>query len=351
MMISKHAKWWVKQRRKWAALDSREKLLMLSGIAAVLLLGPFAVWEVMQDRLVTAALDGFLVLAIIGAVVCGFRQGSFERAGAFAAGAASITLSLTVWLEPRLNALWLPAMLMANVLLLHRPWHVFALSGTLILITLVALRPMLTHVQFYSVVISFLLSLLLSYVGVLRNFLYQQHLRSLALRDSLTGAMNRRAFDIEVRQIIRSLERGGRCCSLAMLDIDHFKAINDEHGHDKGDEVLRATPPMVLANLRGNDHIYRFGGEEFVLLLPGLHGDLLQLRLEHVRQRIEQRMHLACSLPVAVTASIGVVEWRCGMSVSGWLAEADAAMYAAKRAGRNRLVIGGGDVAIIDQAD
>ena len=161
------------------------------------------------------------------------------------------------------------------------------------------------------------------------------------MSDPLTGVRNRRAFDLEVGELIRSLQRGEIVGALAMLDIDHFKAINDQHGHDKGDEVLRATPPMVLAGLRGSDRIYRFGGEEFVLLLPGLQGELLQLRLEQVRQRIEERMHLACSMPAAVTTSIGAVEWRRGMSAADWLVAADAAMYAAKRAGRNRVVIGG----------
>ncbi|MDO5610498.1 MAG: GGDEF domain-containing protein [Pseudomonadota bacterium] len=342
---------WKRLRRRYAALDSRDKLLMLTGVLGIVLIVPFAVWEMQQGRLVVATVDAVLVVAIMLSLIYGFRQGSFERVGALMAGVASIGMALTVWIAPTINAMWLPGMLMANMLLLNRPWQVLLISGGLLLVALIALQPALSNAQFYSVAASFVLSLLLSYIGALRNFLHQRHLHALALSDPLTGALNRRAFDFEMGDLIRSLQRGEIVCSLAMLDIDHFKAINDQHGHDKGDEVLRATPPMVLASLRGSDHIYRFGGEEFVLLLPGLHGELLRTRLEQVRQRIEQGMHLACSMPAAVTTSIGAVEWQRAMTASDWLVAADAAMYAAKRGGRNRVVIGDGHVAAIDQAD
>ena len=162
-----------------------------------------------------------------------------------------------------------------------------------------------------------------------------------ALTDPLTGLANRRSFDLELRAIAA---RAGRSspAHLVMADVDHFKRVNDAHGHDIGDEVLRIVGQVLLANVRRDSVVARLGGDEFGLLLPGAS--------PHYTIEIATRLcELLASRPLAVrgfpkvieriTVSVGVAGWQAGESSARWLARADAALYEAKRRGRNRVSI------------
>jgi diguanylate cyclase (GGDEF)-like protein/PAS domain S-box-containing protein len=153
----------------------------------------------------------------------------------------------------------------------------------------------------------------------------------LARSDALTGLPNRRALDDQLpREMARTLRAGSDLC-LAIIDIDHFKSYNDTYGHLAGDAVLRDCAAVWDQALRGEDTILRFGGEEFLVVLPdcGL-GDATEI-LERLRS----------STPNGQTCSAGVAVWRPGESVDDLVARADKALYAAKEAGRDRLVAAG----------
>jgi diguanylate cyclase len=162
-----------------------------------------------------------------------------------------------------------------------------------------------------------------------------------ALTDPLTGLGNRRSFD---RELAAVAARAGRWSSahLLMADIDRFKRINDAHGHDVGDEILRIVGQVLLANVRGDGLVARLGGDEFGLLLPGAG--------PHYTAGIAQRLcELLASRPLVirgvpevsarVTLSIGVAPWQAGESSAEWYARADAALYEAQRRGRSRISI------------
>jgi diguanylate cyclase (GGDEF)-like protein len=159
-----------------------------------------------------------------------------------------------------------------------------------------------------------------------------------AATDPLTGVLNRRALD---RLLLREAARGdatGAGLAVLALDLDHFKAINDAHGHAVGDEALRALATRVRSHLRQSDHLARLGGEEFIVLLPGAP---LPTALEiagRLRAAIADAP-LVASPRVAVTVSIGVACRLHGETGAALLARADAAAYAAKRAGRDRVEI------------
>ena len=163
--------------------------------------------------------------------------------------------------------------------------------------------------------------------------------RELATRDELTGLINRRAMlDLMALEHSRSL-RSGRPLLLAQLDIDHFKPINDQHGHATGDRALQAFAGTVRASVRDTDVLARWGGEEFVLMLTDSSADQARGLLERIRQAVQalEIAHSAGSLQL--TVSIGLAQHLPGDTVEHTLERADQALYRAKALGRNRVVV------------
>ena len=168
----------------------------------------------------------------------------------------------------------------------------------------------------------------------------QAELSEEAVRDHLTGLHNRRHLD---RALTAALARvsADEPLAVAVLDIDHFKAVNDRHGHAAGDQVLRGIADALRTATRPGDVVARLGGEEFVLLLPGAGLEAALARAEQVRIACAAVRHRTGGGPVAVTVSVGVALASAGTDAVALLAAADAALYEAKRAGRNRVAVAG----------
>jgi diguanylate cyclase (GGDEF)-like protein len=162
-----------------------------------------------------------------------------------------------------------------------------------------------------------------------------------AMFDGLTGIHNRRWLDDTLHRLVERYEKAGSALSIALIDIDHFKDFNDGHGHEAGDAVLTAVAANMAAHLRPTDLVARFGGEEFVLLLPDTAtaeaADAAE-RLRQVVSETEVTMPDGRRLP-PVTISAGVAELRTGQKPAELLKRADVAMYRAKQSGRNRVVV------------
>jgi diguanylate cyclase (GGDEF)-like protein len=173
------------------------------------------------------------------------------------------------------------------------------------------------------------------------NLELREQLRKQAIRDPLTGLYNRRFLeDALTRETARSA-RDGRPLALALVDIDYFKKINDTHGHEAGDAVLRGLGKILGETIRKTDIVGRFGGEEFLLLLPGAGVDVAEQRLHELLDAV-RTMNVA--LPTGtldgITASIGLAVMPLHVAKGDALvAAADAALYQAKGQGRNRLVV------------
>ena len=163
-------------------------------------------------------------------------------------------------------------------------------------------------------------------------------LHELATTDALTGMLNRRRlFELAGEELDRS-ERYGRPLSLAMLDIDHFKAINDRFGHHLGDDALVAVARTVREQVRRQDAVGRYGGEEFAVLLPETELEAARQVIERVRAQVHALALTSAGTPVPLAVSGGVVQRRRGEPLNAALNRADEALYAAKRGGRNRVV-------------
>lgn len=162
----------------------------------------------------------------------------------------------------------------------------------------------------------------------------EEELRALSITDSLTGIHNRRYFQERLTTEMARVERGGGELSVIMLDIDHFKRINDQHGHAVGDRVLQAVCERIGHRLRRTDVFCRLGGEEFMVLCPDIDGEQAHVLALELWQGLR-------SSPIdgvgIVTASFGIASWRVGEGADALLLRADSGVYSAKQGGRDRV--------------
>ncbi len=184
--------------------------------------------------------------------------------------------------------------------------------------------------------------LVIYWLATLSHELYQseQRLSALSQKDPLTGAYNRRYFDEQSRIECARSHRYGQSLAILMIDLDKFKQVNDTHGHAAGDEVLKTIVQIGTKALRKSDVLARFGGEEFVVLLP--HADIKEATMlaNRLRKNIEEAEIKAGELELRVTVSIGVsIQAADESDITEMLSRADQAMYNAKHGGRNRVEV------------
>src|SRR5690554_50468 len=167
-----------------------------------------------------------------------------------------------------------------------------------------------------------------------------EQLAKLSMTDRLTGLLNRSTWENLVDAEFERFRRYGQSTCLVMFDIDFFKKVNDAHGHLAGDEVIKHTARTARECLRSSDSIGRYGGEEFGIILPETDAEGARIICERIRESIEQSIVQTSVAPIRYTVSVGISQ------LSGkpenhmsWMQQADEALYAAKKAGRNRVIV------------
>ncbi|MDX1587970.1 MAG: GGDEF domain-containing protein [Oleiphilaceae bacterium] len=315
--------------------DFRLSLIILLGVCGIVGLGPFAIYRLISEQWLMAALDGLLVTAILLAILYVWRTGDTRRTGIFLA-VVNTGMAVTVThLTGLFGLFWLYVVMLSNYFI--APVKVAALATVVALSTVVVVG---THLESPAETASFLITAaitsLFAYIFSTRSEMLRLQMERLATIDPLTGAGNRLALESELEIAIAALERHGQNHGLLMLDLDHFKTVNDTHGHATGDRILRNFTRLVAEYTRREDRLFRFGGEEFVLLVSDCDELGLHRAAQHLRQSIHE--HLECpSGPV--TVSIGGALLRPGESWETWLKRADKALYQAKQQGRNQAVM------------
>lgn len=163
---------------------------------------------------------------------------------------------------------------------------------------------------------------------------------SLVREDQLTGALNRRGMDEALARELTRSQRMRTRLSLGLLDIDHFKKLNDSLGHQAGDEALRHLAAVVKTLLRPTDILARYGGEEFLVLLPNTSREDAAIVFRRMQRALTKKFFLHGNERLLITFSAGVVERKAEDSAGDLITRADAAMYRAKQSGRNRVEMG-----------
>jgi diguanylate cyclase (GGDEF)-like protein len=175
----------------------------------------------------------------------------------------------------------------------------------------------------------------------LRNALLYRQVKSMADHDGLTKIANRRRFEERLEEETQRHGRYNQPLSLILMDLDHFKDINDTYGHQTGDAVLRGTASLLVESLRSSDMAARYGGEEFAVILPHTSRDQAAHLADRIRSRVEERNFGECADEVRLTVSAGVAALTPGARSQELVSLADQALYLAKNGGRNRVVVAG----------
>lgn len=226
---------------------------------------------------------------------------------------------------------------------------VVMLASAVVLGTFVALRWLapfqlelpvaLEAFKYANLFIPFLMLGLLSYYFRLASAKVERTMTEIAQTDPLTGLLNRRRMEERLEEEATRFLGRGTNFSLILADVDRFKQINDEHGHDAGDRVLTGIARVFEASLRFGDAVARWGGEEFLLLLPGTDLAAAEEVAQRLRATAEARLAEVGGVPNKLTITFGVSSFASSPSIVACLKAADAALYQGKAAGRNRVVV------------
>jgi diguanylate cyclase len=315
--------------------DFRFAVITLFGTIAILGITPFAVYRFMAGEWLAGWVDTGIVVSIALAVAHVWRGGSMRAASVAVVVATTFGCLWVALLLGLAGLLWMYPVLISHYLLLDRRMAA-VVSVAAVGFLLLHGGPFESGLQRAMFLVSAGVTALFAYVFAQRTDRQREQLEALANQDPLTRAANRRALDREMEIAVASQRRGQSGHGLLLLDLDHFKQVNDEYGHEAGDAALVEFVRIVQRASRANDRLFRAGGEEFVVLVTGSSPADLAACAEKLRARVAERMRVDGR---PVTVSIGGAVLASGESPQDWLARADAAMYRAKRAGRNRVEI------------
>lgn len=317
--------------------DFQLSIITLLGVCAVISITPFVVYRFAMGHIQAGILNSLVVTFISVMVVYAWRTGKTSRTGLLLAMFNSAGSVLADQVLGGLGLLWLYPVLLSNFLLTGAS-HAVVINALAIALITIFSSTFSSSSQTISFAVTSTIVSLFAFIFAYNSNIQRRQLEALATQDPLTGIANRRTLNQELAIALANAKRSKSSYGLIMLDLDHFKEINDAYGHDAGDKVLVALTGIIDATTRRSDRLFRFGGEEFVLLLPSVSLKGLQLVAENVRQQIQTQLK---SPSGPVTASLGCALLRLEESAEDWLQRADEALYRAKAAGRNRVVTDG----------
>lgn len=315
--------------------DFQLSIITLLGAAALFGIVPFAVYRFLEMNYLAGFADSLISIGILASVVYAWVTGDTRRTGFFIAIFCCLAGAVVGIILENVGHLWSYPVLMATFFL-TRP-AIAITFNTLMVLTVMGYGQSLPSAE--SLWAFFTTATVVSacaFIFAIRNQQQRQEMAVLARRDPLTGVRNRRSMDDALQLAVSTASRTETPYALVMLDLDHFKTINDKHGHALGDEILVNLAQMVERNTRQSDQLFRFGGEEFVLLMPGVDHAGMKAVVQGLRQKIRSTLR---SPDGPVTASFGAALLDDNEDWESWLKRADDALYRAKESGRDCVVI------------
>jgi diguanylate cyclase len=309
-------------------------ILSAAGSLGVL---PFAILRYMQGAWVAAVMDTLIVAGFLAFGTYAYRTQRVRAASVAIALICVAGVLATVYIIGPRQIYWaFPALI--GVFYLLRPREAVALAVVTRLALIPVLLPSANSQETTTVVVTFVVTSMVALAFSLITSRQREQLLVLATKDPLTGAGNRRGLDAKLAEVVNSFRRTGTQSSLILLDLDHFKKVNDLYGHAVGDQILKRVTEIINLRIRVTDSLYRIGGEEFIVALEG--ADLH--KAAHLAEQLRTLVDANELVPDhAVTISLGVAELKDGESANDWLHRADEALYRAKDAGRNSTSVSG----------
>lgn len=319
-------------RQRYQGLLPEQSFVVLQSALAALAITPFGVWRLLRGEVVQGLFDLGLVLTLLGLALFGAALRHFRVISVLFALAYTLGCAVVVARVGPAALLWsFPATVAVYFVVRAREALAISLFGLCVNSWLV--HRLNSVFETWTFVTTSLLVGVFVYIFSRRMRIDNYRLQTQSTVDPLTRAGNRRLLDDMLAQLVA---RGARePQSVLMLDIDFFKDVNDRFGHAAGDLCLARLVSEVKSLLNAHEHVFRYGGEEFLILTPSDEVAALALA-ERVRAHIEQ---LALIRDARITVSIGVARWAAPETVHEWLRRADDALYEAKQTGRNRVCV------------
>lgn len=318
------------------ANDFQLAVLTLMGAISLVGITPFLVLRAMHGEWFAFTIDLLIEAVIFGCVLRAWLTGKTYGASLFLAYSISFGTVASIHALGAPGQYWYYPFVVACFFLVHR-YHAIGMALGSLLTVLGFGWTQGSSSETASFFITGVVCTLLSYVFASRTEVQRLQLESLATKDALTATNNRHTL-MEELENARSLQtRENIHSGILVLDLDFFKRINDSYGHQAGDKVLVDLARLIEANIRQHDRLFRYGGEEFVILANNITEDFLFLIAEKLRSQVES--HLRAPGGEVVTASIGGAMLRPEESVERWFGRADAALYHCKKNGRNQVSI------------
>ncbi|GGD51225.1 GGDEF domain-containing protein [Lacimicrobium alkaliphilum] len=313
---------------------TEEWVVMTISLLGAVSISPFMVMRLLQGDWLIATLDAFAVFAMATIFVYVRVRRKTSLMSHLLALVSALALLGTVELRGSEQVFWAYPSVLAIFFLL-RPWLALAyVVPTLLIIFPVIFADMeLTRLAGFYLTITATVGF--TFVFAFRTRQQQQKLLQLATTDALTGAGNRRALEESLLQAVAQYRRAPVAMSLILLDLDNFKLFNDEYGHEEGDHILTQVTRIIRQRIRRTDNVFRFGGEEFVIMATNTKLEEAAKLAEELRKEIAN----ASISHKKVTISLGVAEYHGDETGFEWLGRADKAMYQAKASGRNSLCL------------
>lgn len=310
-------------------------VLALSGTSAIAL-APFAIYRLIITDWAIAILDFSAVLLCVSIFMYVFKTRETKTAGKLLTMMCMSVILITIYLKGVQQLLWIyPALTAIFFLINPLPAAILGIACLAILGVIIWSEiNAFTLVEFY---ITACATLLFSFVFSDRMRAQQRKLLTLATQDPLTGVGNRRAMEEKLLDLLSHQRRDQDIpASLILMDLDRFKRVNDQYGHAIGDTILVKFAQVINARIRKTDSLYRFGGEEFVVIAENTCIKDATLLAEQLREAVESDPRLASH---QVTISLGSAQYANAETAFEWLGRADKAMYQAKESGRNTCCI------------
>lgn len=321
--------------------DFHLSMITLVGVIASGTLLPYALYRIATGNYLVGLVDLLMIAVSTVSVLMAWRTGDTEKPGflmatVFCFGAVLVCMKLgqdvLFWIYPLMvfifflvapiKALLLLLLMVSAIVSLH-----FSESSAIFA----------NNFQLLAFITTTLITSIFAYIFAYRTHLQRKELRRLATTDPLTGAATRHSLTDELTYAIQQFQHKGVVSGLMLLDLDHFKRINDNFGHQVGDQILSQLVPLLKQMIRQQDSVFRYGGEEFVLLIKEIQLADLHRLAEKIRHAVWHQLALPDGS--ALTTSIGIATVQQAHSWESWLQNADVALYQAKHQGRNQVVI------------
>ena len=321
--------------KKNQSLDSYFAQISLA-IAFVVLFS-FGIYRFMTGSYLISGIDLGLSFTVVLMFIQYWKHGHSEKLNTVFVIGITIGISALMITRPLLMLYWEYSMIAVTFFLVRlRVALVINVLSIIVTLGILAIVMPISD-RFVSITVTLVLVCVFGYAFSARSDYHENMLKKLATLDGLTGVGNRRLMDEKIEHVITEHHNTQKPYAMIMLDLDHFKKVNDTYGHALGDKALIDFSAIVTAQLGDTDNFYRFGGEEFVIITEDKSIGKVALFAEKIRQEIEKNLRV--NNEKTVTVSIGVSEFIQEDCVKSWLNRADEALYKAKHTTRNVVVL------------